>query len=251
MGKNLEDVTYYKSIVGSLQHITLTRPDLSLAMNQACQFLHNPKIGHLNAVKRISRYLSGISNLGLRITRNLNSIKTLVAYSDLDWGGIMDRSSITSSNIWYMGNLLSWLFRKQLTISTSSAEVEFKALSHVTSEFRWFYYLFRELNIRLDKLPTLLFDNKSTIFLNKNPTITIGSRHIEVSYYFVWELINRGVLKIEYIPSQLQFADGFTNTLGTENFRCHRARNKVVPLQPKSISNLLVFHPTDSREDVY
>lgn len=101
-----------------------------------------------------------------------------------------------------MENLLSRSAKKQPTLSTSN-ESEFKVLTQVTSEVRWFYYMFRELNIKLDIPPTLLFDNKSTILMAKNLTITSHSRHIEVIYYFVKEFVDKGALKIEYVPSSL------------------------------------------------
>lgn len=79
--------------------------------------------------------------------------------------------------------------------------------------------------------------------MSKNPTITSRSRHNEVSYYFVRELVNRGVLKIEYIPSGQQFADGFTKSLGTYDFMCHRKRHKLILLSTTifPISYSLVF----------
>lgn len=117
----------------------------------------------------------------------------LIAYTDSDWGGSSDRRSITGSSIWYGNNLLSWSAKKQPAVSNSSAEAEFKAITHVTSDVRWFYYLFRELEIKLSFPPTLLCDSKSAIFMAKNPAITSCSRHIEISYYFVRELINKGI----------------------------------------------------------
>lgn len=97
---------------------------------------------------------------------------------------------------------------------------------------RWFFYLFMELKITLNTPPTLLRDNKSTIFMSKIPTITTRSRHIEVSYYFVTELVNKGALKIEYVPSYQRFTDGFTKTLKTDDFLHYRDQHKLVLVPP-------------------
>jgi len=66
-----EDATKYRSVVGALQYLTLTRPDISFAINKVCQFLHSPITIHWSAVKRILRYIKGPSNLALSLA-NLN-----------------------------------------------------------------------------------------------------------------------------------------------------------------------------------
>lgn len=120
MGDDLEDATMYSSMVGSLQYLIVTSPDLSFAINQVCQFLHKPKEGHLLAVRMNFRYLKGCSNLGLRISSDLEEVLQLKAYTDSDWGGTLDKRSITGSSIWYGSNLLSWSAKKQPAVSNSS-----------------------------------------------------------------------------------------------------------------------------------
>lgn len=64
-GTPFSDVTLYRSLVGALQYLTITRPDLSYAVNQVSQFLHAPMVDHFNAVKRILRYVKGTLSYGL------------------------------------------------------------------------------------------------------------------------------------------------------------------------------------------
>jgi histone deacetylase 1/2 len=111
-----EDATHYRSIVGALQYLTLTRPDLSFAVNQVCQFLHSPSTTHWEAVKRILRYVQGTIGLGIKI-RISNS--TLVsAFSDVDWAGCPDDRRSTGGFAVFIGcNLISWCARKQATVS--------------------------------------------------------------------------------------------------------------------------------------
>src|SRR6185312_6218329 len=78
-----EDATRYRSVVGALQYLTLTRPDISFAMNKVCQYLHAPTSAHWTAVKRILRYLKGTCDVGLSL-QNMN-IFLLSAFSDADW----------------------------------------------------------------------------------------------------------------------------------------------------------------------
>lgn len=78
----VEDSTRYRSIVGALQYLTLTRPDLSFAVNKVCQFLHSPTIVHWEAVKRILRYVQGTISLGIKITKSNSMLVS--AFSDAD-----------------------------------------------------------------------------------------------------------------------------------------------------------------------
>jgi histone deacetylase 1/2 len=84
----LQDSTNYRSIVGAMQYLTLTRPDISFAVNKVCQFLHAPTSVHWSAVKRILRYIHGTLKLGFNIRK---SDSTLVsAFSYADWAGDID-----------------------------------------------------------------------------------------------------------------------------------------------------------------
>lgn len=81
--KDLEtDATFYRSITGTLQYLTLTRPDIAYVVNQACLYMHSPRAAHWNLVKRILRYLCGTINSGLRILAS--STADLKACSDAD-----------------------------------------------------------------------------------------------------------------------------------------------------------------------
>jgi histone deacetylase 1/2 len=101
------DATHYRSIVGALQYLTLTRPDISYAVNKVCQFLHCLTTVHWAAVKRILRYIKGTLGLGLIFKK---SPYTLVsAFSDADWARCPDDRRSTGGFAVYFGpNLVSW-----------------------------------------------------------------------------------------------------------------------------------------------
>ena len=77
-----EDSTRYRSIVGALQYLTLTRPDISYSVNKVCQFLHAPTSAHWTAVKWILRYLQGTQSHGLKIGKSDSMLVS--AFSDAD-----------------------------------------------------------------------------------------------------------------------------------------------------------------------
>nr|AAK53852.1 Putative retroelement [Oryza sativa Japonica Group] len=130
------DSTRYRNLVGALQYLTLTRPDLSFSVNKVCQYLHAPTTEHWAVAKRILRYLKHTVKLGLKISKS-NSL-LVSAFSDADWAGCLDDRLSTGGFAVFIGpNLVSWSARKQATVSSSSTEAEYKALANATAKIMW------------------------------------------------------------------------------------------------------------------
>jgi len=105
-GDPMEDLSLYRSTVGSLQYLSLTRPDLAFAVNRVCQFMHRPTKLHWQAVKRILRYLKHSITHGLLLHKN--SSTSIQAYSDADWAGCPDDRHSTGAYCVFLGtNLIS------------------------------------------------------------------------------------------------------------------------------------------------
>ncbi|XP_026417568.1 uncharacterized protein LOC113313058 [Papaver somniferum] len=132
-GNKLEDASEYKTIVGSLQYLTTTRPDICYGVNYVSQFMHSVAYVHMKLVNRILRYLKG--TLGLGITLRRDSLQELKAYTDSDWAGCPDTRRSTSGYVIFLRtNLISWSSKKQPTVSKSSAEAEYKCLFVASAE---------------------------------------------------------------------------------------------------------------------
>ncbi|KAG7559597.1 Reverse transcriptase RNA-dependent DNA polymerase [Arabidopsis thaliana x Arabidopsis arenosa] len=111
-GTPLSDATEYRCVVGSLQYLAFTRPDISYATNRLSQFMHSPTDEHWLAVKRVLRYLAGTPSHGIFLSRK-NS-PSLHAFSDSDWAGDNDDYVSTNAYIVYLGNhLIAWSSKKQ------------------------------------------------------------------------------------------------------------------------------------------
>ena len=215
------DSSQYRSIVGALQYLTLTRPDIAFPVNKVCQFLHAPTTVHWAAVKRILRYLKQCVRLGIKINK---SMSTLVSgYSDADWAGSLDDRRSTGGFAIFLGsNLVSWSARKQATVSRSSTESEYKAIANATAEIMWVQILLKELRIKSPPAARLWCDNIGAKYLSANPVFHARTKHIEVDYHFVRERVFQKLLEIDFVSSRDQVADGFTKALSVrllENFK--------------------------------
>jgi hypothetical protein len=114
-----KDSTQYRSIVGAIQYLMLTRPDIAFEVNKVCQFLHAPTDIHWAAIKRILQYLKGCTKLNLKIVKT-NSL-LVSAFSDADWTGCLDDRKPTRGHAIFLGhNLVSWSARKKPAVSRSS-----------------------------------------------------------------------------------------------------------------------------------
>nr|GEW89359.1 putative ribonuclease H-like domain-containing protein [Tanacetum cinerariifolium] len=130
------DVHTYRSMIGSLMYLTSSRPDIMFAVCACARFQVNPKLSHLNAVKRIFRYLKGKPHLRLWYLKD--SPFDLVAYSDSDYAGAsLERKSITGRCQFLGCRLISWQCKKQIVVATSSTEAEYVAAASGCAQVLW------------------------------------------------------------------------------------------------------------------
>lgn len=222
-----DDATKYKSLVGALQYLTLTRPDISYSVNKVCQFLHAPTTSHMSAVKRILRFVRGTCNSGMKFSK---SDSTLVsAFSDADWAGCIDDRRSTGGFAVFLGsNLISWCARKQPTVSRSSTEAEYKALANATAELMWVQKLLTELGIRHPPAARLWCDNLGATYLSANPVFHARTKHIEIDFHFVRERVAQKLLDIRLIHTGDQVADGFTKPLSVAKMKDFRSNLNLI-----------------------
>ena len=123
-GAPMTDPTIYRQTVGALQYATITRPDISFAINKASQFMQHPTDEHWVMVKRIFRYLKNTITYGIQVSQS--PTLHLSAFSDADWAGCPDdRKSQGGFLIFYGSNIISWQSRKQQIVARSSTESEY------------------------------------------------------------------------------------------------------------------------------
>ena len=116
------DVTLYRSMIGCLLYLTTSRPDIAFSVGVCSRFQSNPRVSHLNAVKRIIKYVGGTCDYGLFYSKESNL--SLAGFSDSDWAGNVDDRKSTTGGCFYVGaNLVAWMSKKQNSMSlTTKAE---------------------------------------------------------------------------------------------------------------------------------
>ncbi|KAJ9563458.1 hypothetical protein OSB04_008618 [Centaurea solstitialis] len=216
-GEPVPDPTLYRSLAGALQYLTFTRPDIAYAVQQVCLFMHDPRLPHLNALKRILRYLKGTLSHGLHIKALV--VDRLVAYSDADWAGCPNTRRSTSGFCVYLGdNLVSWSSKRQHVVSRSSAEAEYRGIANVVVETAWLRNLLLELYCPLSRATVVFCDNVSAMYLASNPVQHQRTKHVEIDLHFVRERVAIGHVRVLHVPSAYQYADIFTKGLPTSLF---------------------------------
>ncbi|GJT74635.1 putative ribonuclease H-like domain-containing protein [Tanacetum coccineum] len=183
------DVHLYRSMIGSLMYLTASRPDIMYAVCVCSRFQVTPKISHLNAVKRIFKYLKGKPNLGLWYPRE--SPFDLEAFSDSDYGGSnLDRKSTTA---------------------------EYVAAANCCGQVLWVQkqlldYGFNFMNTKIH------IDNESTICIVKNPIYHSKTKHIEIRHHFIRDCYEKKLISVEKIHTDLNIADLLTKPFDGPRF---------------------------------
>jgi hypothetical protein len=212
----------YRALVGSLNYLSvLTRPDISYAVSVLSQHLEKPGILHFRAAEQVFRYLSGTKQVGLIYQRKVDL--SLSAHVDSDWGNCPDtRRSATGYVVLTHTQVLSWKATRQATVSLSSTEAEYKALSDLGREISWISHLISELDLGYEprNIP-IGVDNQGAIDLARSEISqnSFRTKHMDIRLHFVRELIIDNLIALKYIRTNKNSADFLTKPTGRSTIR--------------------------------
>ncbi|TYK00141.1 gag-pol polyprotein [Cucumis melo var. makuwa] len=168
-------------------HVKLTKDTEGVEVDH--KLYRNPRITHLEAVKRILKYVHRTSDFGMMYS--YDTTLTLVGYCDADWAGSADDHKSTSGG-------------------------------SGCTQLIWMKNMLHEYGFDQDTM-TLYYDNVSAIDISKNPVQHSRTMHIDIRHHFIRELVEDKVMKLDHICSNLQLADIFTKPLDASSFEYLRA----------------------------
>ncbi|KAF3643023.1 hypothetical protein FXO38_06927 [Capsicum annuum] len=135
-GAEPSDATRYRRVLGKLQYLSFTCPDISFSVNKLSQFMHSQCEVYWKELKRVLRYLQGTLQFSLHIQRGNDF--SLHMYSDADWARVLSDRASNSGYILLFGlNSVSWSSRKQRTIARSSTEAKYRAVASALAKTNW------------------------------------------------------------------------------------------------------------------
>jgi hypothetical protein len=180
------DQSSYRSMIGSLLYIITFHPDIMYVVGIVGRYQATPKQSHFLVVKRIFRYLKGTMDYGLWYPRT--HFFQLSVYSNVDWDNCMDERKSTSGGAFFLGDsLVSWLSKKQGSISLSTTKDEYIAAATCCTQVLWMIQTLADLEVKYAALISIHYDNTSTISVSKNPLFHSKTKHIPIKYHFLRE----------------------------------------------------------------
>ncbi|CAA7041166.1 unnamed protein product [Microthlaspi erraticum] len=213
-GSVLDNPTQFRAVVGSLQYLSFTRPDIAYSVNRLSQFMHRPTDLHWQAAKRILRYLAGTHS-----------------------HGDVDDFVSTNAFILYLGSTpLAWSSKKQTGVARSSTEAEYRSVANTAAEIRWVCSLLTKLGVQLPATPVIYCDNVGATYLSANPVFHSRMKHLALDFHFVRENVQSGALRVAFVSTKDQLADALTKPLPRPRFL--ELMSKIASKPISSSSNL-------------
>ncbi|KAK6778192.1 hypothetical protein RDI58_024910 [Solanum bulbocastanum] len=220
-GQSLKDAIKFRQLVGSLIYLIITRPEICYSVGVVSQFMHSPTTSHLDAAKRILRYVKGSLSHGLWYKRC--AIFLLTVFTDANWAGDSNDRRSTSGYCFSAGSaVVSWCNKKQDVVALSTTEAEYIATTMAAQECIWLKRLIKDMSHKVDYAMQIKCDNESAIKLASNPIFHARTKHIEILHHFVREKVLSKEIELTIVRINTQVADIFTKALEKSKFQYFR-----------------------------
>ena len=177
----------------------------------------------MKTLRRVIKFVKDTKDRKLILQPKKDSMLWEVkGFSDSDFAGDTDeRKSISGYVIYVQGCPISWRSKGQKSVSLSSTEAEYMAVSEVATEILFIKSMMEFLGVNVTLPIQVNVDNVGAIYLSKSATTSNRTRHIDTRYHFVRDYIEDGVLKVLFVRSEDNHADIMTKNLSVRLYDQH------------------------------
>ncbi|XP_052173352.1 secreted RxLR effector protein 161-like [Diospyros lotus] len=180
------DESLYKSLIGSLQYLTASKPDILFVVSVLSRFMHSPKESHFIAAKRVLRYIKGTIALGTFFPKTPGEALKLIGYTDNDWGGCIDDSRSTSGYLFSLSSgIFTWSSKKQETTAQFTTEAKYVVVALAVNQAIWLRKMLKDLEHEQAKATRIMCDNISAVSISKNLVCHGRTKHIKIKFHFI------------------------------------------------------------------
>jgi hypothetical protein len=210
----------YQHALGSLIYPMLgTQPNLGYTITALGCHAANPRPNHQHALEHVFRYLQATSDQQLIFEWSTLGGSTLFRYADMDWTSNVNDHKLTSGYMFKLaGAAVSWSSKKQTSVALSSTEAEYISRAHAAKEAIWLRQLLSELGLDTSSPTILHVNNQSAIVIAKNPEFHNRTKHIDVRYHFLRQVVKDETVELQYIPTREQVTNALTKGLPPMSF---------------------------------
>jgi hypothetical protein len=223
-----EDQFKFRSVVGMLLYLVKhSRPDISNAVRELSKVADGATPGHWKTMLRLVKYVVDTEDYGLKIKPNRkDEMFVLEGISDSEYAGDTDtRISVYGYIIYFCGAPIAWKSKSGKSVTLSSTEAEYFALSEVAKEIIFIKQVIESMGYKMSYPIIIKVDNVGAIYLANNYTTSQRTKHIDIRQHFVREFIEDGILKILFVKSEDNDADIYTKNTSEELFNKHARKN--------------------------
>ena len=212
----------YREAVGKLLYLTKTRPELCNPLRELSKHLGKPTMSHVEAVIYCMNYVWNTRFKAYKIHPLIAALWILEAMCDSDYSGDKDsRLSISGYVIWLMKVAIAWKSKAQKSVTLSSTEAEYVAITECVQEVLFVKQVLSTMGIQVQLPITVYVGNVGAIFVAKNASTKGRTKHIDIRYHFIRELIEDGTITIVFVRSEDNASDIFTKNVTRATFNRH------------------------------
>lgn len=195
------DKVPYSNAIGSVMYLMVSiRPNIAYSVSCLSRYMANPSMPHREALKWLLRFLKHSAHVGLTFSKCSEGVK-LAGYVDPNYANDRNNRKSTTSYVFTLcGSCISWKSQSQPIVAISTTESEYIAITEVVKKAAWLKCLMHEIGFK-NKNVVIFSNSQSAIQLCKNPIFHDITKHIDVRFHYIRDIVDKEIVLLEKIPT--------------------------------------------------